>query len=53
MNELKAKTNRNYTAWDLNCPQYVHIKNRQKLEKLFKRAAKSKMRQEVKSYYEN
>jgi len=52
MNELKEKTYKNYTAWDLNVPQYVRIKNRQKLEKIFKRAVKAKMRQEVKNYGE-
>ena len=47
-NELKKRTNKDYTAWDLNCPQIVHIKNRQKLEKKFKRKARRKMRQELK-----
>lgn len=48
MNELKKRTNKNYTAWDLNCPQVVIVRNRQTLEKKFKRAAKHQMRIELK-----
>lgn len=48
MNELKKRTNKNYTAWDLNCPQIVHIYNRQKLEAKFKRTARRQMKQELK-----
>lgn len=45
--ELKKRTNRDYTAWDLNVPQIVFIKRRQKLEALFKRKARRKMKQEI------
>jgi hypothetical protein len=48
-NELKKRTNKDYTVWDLNCPQIVHIKNRQKLEAKFKRKARRKMKQELTS----
>lgn len=50
-NELKRRTNKDYTAWDLNVPQYVHIKNRQKLEAIFKRKARRKMKQELKGEF--
>ena len=46
--ELKRMTYRDYTAWDLNCPQYVIVKNRQKLEAMFKRSARRKMKQSLK-----
>lgn len=45
--ELKLRTHRDYTAWDLNCPQIVIIKNRQKLEAMFKRRARRRMKQEL------
>lgn len=51
MNELKKRTNKNYTAWDLNCPQIVHIHNRQKMEAMFKRSARRKMKQELRQDY--
>jgi len=51
MNELKRRTYKNYTAWDLNCPQIVHVSNRQKLEAIFKRAARRKMKQELRQDY--
>jgi len=46
--ELKKRTHRDYTAWDLNVPQIVIVKNRQKLEAMFKRKARRKMKQELK-----
>lgn len=46
--EMKKRTNRDYTAWDLNVPHLVFIKQRQKLEALFKRKARRKMKQELK-----
>ena len=52
MNELKRRTNRNYTAWDLNCPQIVRIRKRQKLEAIFKRIARHQMKQELKRSFE-
>lgn len=45
--ELKKRTNKDYTAWDLNCPHVVRVKNRQKLEAIFKRKARRKMKREV------
>ena len=52
-NEMKKRTNKDYTAWDLNVPQYVHIKNRQKLEAIFKRKARRKMKQELKGEFQD
>jgi len=46
--ELKKRTHRDYTAWVLNVPQIVIVKNRQKLEAMFKRKARRKMKQELK-----
>lgn len=53
MNELKKRTYKNYTAWDLNCPQIVYVRNRQKMEAKFKRAARHKMKIELKRGFEN
>lgn len=47
-NEMKRMTTKDYTAWDLNVPQFVHIYNRQKLEAVFKRKARRKLKQELK-----
>ena len=47
MNELKKRTHKNYTAWDLNCGRMILVKNRQKLEAKFKRAARRKLKQEL------
>ena len=46
--DLRKRTHRDYTAWDLNVPQIVIVKNRQKLEAMFKRKARRKMKQELK-----
>lgn len=47
MDAMKRETSRDYTAWDLNCPQIVHVKNRQKWEAKFKRKARRKMKKEL------
>lgn len=47
MDDLKKATSKDYTAWDLNCPQVVRVKNRQKLEALFKRKARRKLKKEL------
>jgi len=39
MDYMKKATRKDYTAWDLNC-SYVHTKNKQKLEKIFRRKAR-------------
>ena len=51
--ELKRMTHRDYTAWDLNVPQIVIVKNRQKLEAVFKRKARRKMKQTLKQTEES
>ena len=54
--ELRKRTHKDYTAWDLNCPQYVNVKNRQKLEAKFKRKARREMKRELavkKQFYES
>lgn len=48
MDDLKKLTNKSYTAWDLNIPQYVRIKNRQTLERKFKKRAKRKLKSNLK-----
>ena len=54
MDALKRMTCKDYTNWDLNCPQYVTVKNRQKLEAMFKRKARRKMKIELKKgIYQN
>ncbi len=47
MDDLKKLTNKSYTATDLNIPQYVHIRNRQKWERIFKKKAKSKLKRDL------
>ena len=47
MDDMKKATIKDYTAWDLNCPQYIIVKNRQKLEKIFKRKARRKNKKEL------
>ena len=44
MDDLKRATCKDYTAWDLNCPQFVQVKNRQRLEAIFKRKARRKLK---------
>lgn len=50
MDKLKKETVKDYTAWDLNCPRYVNIKNRQKLEAKFKRKARRKLKKDLKKF---
>lgn len=45
--KLKQLTNKAYTASDLNCPRYYHVKCRQLLERIFKKKAKRKMKREL------
>ena len=47
MDNLKKETVKDYTAWDLNCPKVVKVKKRQKLEAIFKRKARHKIKQEL------
>ena len=53
MDNLKKDTVKNYTAWDLNCPRFVRVKGRQKLEAIFKRKARRKAKQRLKKEKEN
>lgn len=46
MDDLKKATFKDYSAWDLNCPCVI-VKNRQKLEKIFKRKARRKNKKEL------
>lgn len=48
MDYLKKQTVKDYTSYDLNCPRYVHIKDRQKLEAMLKRKARRKDKQNLK-----
>lgn len=45
--ELHKRTHKDYTSWDLNCQRYVNVRNRQKLEALFKRKARREMKREL------
>jgi hypothetical protein len=49
MDILKKETIKDYTAWDLNCPRFCNIKNRQKLEAKFKRKARRKLKKDLKN----
>ena len=44
MDDLKKETVKDYTAWDLNC-KCTGIKKRQKLEAIFKRKARRKIKE--------
>ena len=46
MDNLKKETTKDYTAWDLNC-KFVCMKNRQKLEAIFKRKARRREKQKL------
>lgn len=46
--EMRRATHKDYTAWDLNCPHFVIVKNRQKLEAKFKRKARRKLKKDLK-----
>lgn len=46
MDNMKKATLMDYTAWDLNS-KWVAVKNRQKLEKIFKRKARRKAKKEL------
>lgn len=46
MDDFKKATFKDYSAWDLNC-SVVTVKNRQKLEKIFKRKARRKNKKEL------
>ena len=48
MDYLKKLTCKDYTSWDLNCPRIVHIRNRQKIETMFKRKARRKENEKLK-----
>lgn len=50
MDDLKKATIKDYTVWDLNCPRFVKVKNRQKLEAIFKRKARRKRKQQLKEH---
>ena len=47
MDNFKKDTVKDYTAWDLNCPRFVKVKHRQKLEAIFKRKARRKIRKNI------
>lgn len=53
MDDFKKETSKDYTAWDLNCPHWVKVKNRQKLEKILKRKARRKARQNLRRFRDN
>ena len=48
MDNLKKDTVKDYTVWDLNCPRFVRVKGRQKLEAIFKRKARRRAKQKLK-----
>ena len=48
MDELKKRTVKDFTAWDLNCPRVVKPKGGRKLKAMFKRKARRKMKEEIK-----
>jgi hypothetical protein len=50
MDYLKKATCVDYTAWDLNCPRYVHPKDRQIMEAKFKRKARRKDKENLKKF---
>ena len=53
MDYMKRATCANYTAWDLNCPRVVYVRNRQKLEAMFKRTARRTLKKDLKKELDN
>ena len=50
-NIWKKETNYDYTSWDLNCRSIVpHNKSRNKLERIFKRKNRRKIKQTLDTY---
>lgn len=48
MDELKKRTVKDFTAWDLNCPKVVvKSKGRHKLKAILKRKARRQMKREL------
>ena len=48
MDKLKAKTIKDYTAWDVDCPFVCMMhKTRKKLKTIFKRKAKRNLKREI------
>ena len=44
-NTWKKETSKDYTAWDLNCRKILPHKNKNELEKIFKRKNRRKVKQ--------
>ena len=52
-NLWKMETTKDYTSWDLNCRHIIpHNKSRNRLEKLFKRKNRRKVKKMLDRYYE-
>ena len=50
-NIWKKETNYDYTSWDLNCRSVVaHNKSRNRLERVFKRKNRRKVKQNLNAY---
>jgi len=50
-NFFKMETSYDYTCWDLNCRKYVeHTKARNKLEKIFKKHNRRKIKKMLDKY---
>jgi len=50
-NTWKKETSKDYTAWDLNCRRILpHNKNKNELEKIFKRKNRRKTKQMLDRY---
>lgn len=50
-NFFKKETSPDYTNWDLNCKRFVkHTKNRNKLERIFKRKNRRKLKKMLDKY---
>lgn len=50
-NIWKKETSKDYTSWDLNCRSVVHHKkHRNKLEKIFKRKNRRKIKKMLDKY---
>lgn len=50
MDWMKRLTIKNYTAWDLNCPNVHNPKSASKDRQKFKRTARRKDKQELRGY---
>ena len=51
MDYLKEETAKDFTAWDLNCPQVYKPHNRKRNKQVLKRKARRKLKKKISKDY--